>query len=61
VAQEKQQLTNGWVFESEANTPATLNNFVNRTVKPILRKKGIVWKNGGLYAAVVAHAPKPST
>jgi integrase len=46
---KKGNASEGWVFPSEANTPATLNNFVNRIIKPTLKKKGIVWKNGGLY------------
>jgi integrase len=41
--------SDGWLFPSEANTPTTLNNFVNRIIKPTLKAKGIVWKRGGLY------------
>jgi integrase len=41
--------TEGWLFPSDANTPATLNNFVNRIIKPTLKAKKIVWKQGGLY------------
>lgn len=39
----------GWVFPSEADTPAALNNFVTRIIKPTLKDKKIVWKRGGLY------------
>ena len=41
--------TEGWLFSSEADTPATLNNFVNRIIKPTLKAKKITWKRGGLY------------
>lgn len=46
---QKSGRTEGWVFPSDADTPATLNNFVNRVIKPTLKKKKIVWKKGGLY------------
>jgi integrase len=39
----------GWLFPSDADTPATLNNYVNRIIKPTLKKKKIQWKKGGLY------------
>jgi integrase len=41
--------TEGWLFPTDANTPTALNNFVNRIIKPTLKKKKIVWKKGGLY------------
>jgi integrase len=47
--QESGNPAEGWLFPSEANTPATLNNFVNRIIKPTLKAKKIAWKRGGLY------------
>jgi integrase len=41
--------TEGWLFPTEANTPAALNNFINRVIKPTLKKEGIEWRRGGLY------------
>jgi len=46
---KKDNPSEGWLFPSEANTPTTLNNLVNRIIKPTLKNKGIVWKDGGLY------------
>jgi integrase len=46
---KKDNPSEGWLFPSEANTPTTLNNLVNRIIKPTLKNKGIVWKEGGLY------------
>jgi integrase len=41
--------TEGWLFPTEAKTPAALNNFINRMIKPTLKKEGIAWRRGGLY------------
>jgi integrase len=54
--------TEGWLFPSDSNTPATLNNYVNRIIKPhvngkarcipcdrVPEKSGVTWKQGGLY------------
>jgi integrase len=46
---QKSGKTEGWLFPTEANTPTALNNFVNRIIKPTLKKEGIKWKKGGLY------------
>lgn len=60
--QKNDRPTEGWLFPSDADTPATLNNYVNRIIKPhvnggvrcipcglVPKKSGIVWKRGGLY------------
>jgi integrase len=47
--QKSGKATEGWLFPTEAKTPTALNNFVNRIIKPALKKAGIEWRRGGLY------------
>jgi integrase len=35
----------GWVFPSRNGTPVDLHNMITRTIVPILKEKGLVWKS----------------